>query len=536
MDMEDKFEKINTWKMGMEWDVAVKEMISRKKAVKQKRDRKRFDPQNDRKKLTVMERIEKLTDKNSFFEAGSLMGRSKYDDEGDITDFTPDTFVTGVAEINGRPVTIGCDDLFTGCDNETGKGPDSFMQPMSIQYEIPAVCLFDGALADPGDNKEIDRMSLSDSSMKWWWYSQTLRKVPVAAAVMGPITEGAAVRACLSHFSVMVKGAGQIFAGGPQRVERMLGYKISGEELGGSWLHTGESGVIDNEAVDEEDCFDQIRQFISYMPDKVTETPSRKDMGDDPNRREEELLGIVPIQRMRPYDMHKLIRLIVDKGEFFEMRKGYGKSLITGFARMDGYVVGIVASNPNLMGGAVPGPAARKMARFVDLCNFFNIPVMLLVDVPGFDIGIDSEKQGTMRCGMHAVMAGAEANVPKVQINLRKAYGVASGAFNSVGGALNLSLRLGWPSGEWGPIPIEGGVAAAYRRDIASAPDPEARRKEIETKLVGVRSPFRAAEVGDVIDIIDPRDTRAIACKFIKLAQPSLKRNAALPKRSVRPW
>lgn len=319
-------------------------------------------------------------------------------------------------------------------------------------------------------------------------------------------------------------------------MERAYGYKITNEDLGGTRLHCYETGVVDNEAQDEEDCFYQIRQFLSYMPDNVYEVPPRKDMGDDRNRRQEELLGIVPIQRAKPYDMYRLISLIVDKGEFFEMRKGYGGAVITAFARMDGYVVGVLASNPKFSAGAIAGPAAQKMARFIDLCNFFNIPMMLLVDCPGFDIGSEAERQATMRCGMYAVMAASEANLPKVQINLRKAYGVASGVFNSVGGMLNLSLRLGWPSGEWGPIPIEGGVAAAYRRDIASAPDPEARRKEIEAKLVGFRSPFRAAEAGDVIDIIDPRETRAIACRFFKAAQPSLKRNATLPKRSVRPW
>jgi len=370
--------------------------------------------------------------------------------------------------------------------------------------------------------------------MQWWWDVQLLQKVPVVSAVVGSCAGHVAARAVLSHFTVMVKGTGQIFPAGPPVVSRALSEDIHKDDLGGSEMHTHETGVIDNEAEDEEDCFRQIRQFLSYMPDNVHEIPPRRDTGDDPARREEALLGIVPIQRKRPYDMYEVIRLIVDNGEFFEMRRFYGRAVITAFARMDGYAVGVLASNPMVNAGAVDGKAAQKMARFIDLCNCFSIPLILLGDVPGFMIGSESERQATMRYGMVAVMAATEASMPKVHIALRKSYGMGGDAFSAAGGMISLNLRLGWPSGEWGAIPIEGGVAAAYRRVIESAPDPEAKRKELEEMLVGVRSPFRAAEAGDVIDIIDPRDTRPITCKFIKAAQPYLRRNAG-PKRSVRP-
>ncbi len=186
------------------------------------------------------------------------------------------------------------------------------------------------------------------------------------------------------------------------------------------------------------------------------------------------------------------------------------------------------------LAGALDAPAANKMARFVDLCNFFSIPVIILTDVPGLMIGAESERQGTMRAGAAAVMAAQEATVPKVHIAVRKAYGVGNDAYSGVGGLSGLNLRLGWPSGEWGAIPIEGGVAASYKRDIAASPDPDARRRELEEHLISMRSPFRSAEAGDVIDMIDPRDTRPIICRFIKAAQPALKRNVG-PKRSVRP-
>ena len=535
MSSEDKFEEIVTWKQGMEWEVAIEEMRRRREAVRQMGGKERVDRHHSQGKLTIRERIEKLVDKDTFFEVGTLMGKGKYDENGDIIDFTPAPFVEGLADIGGRLVSVGGEDFTISGGSPAGihKSAHFFMQPMSLQYGIPLVQLCDGAGASAAGYEEAGRMSLP-SGQQWWWDVQLLNKVPVISTVMGSCAGHVAARAVLSHFSIMVKGTGQIFPAGPPVVARALSEDIQKDDLGGTGMHARETGVVDNEAEDEEDCFRQIREFLSYMPDSVYEVPARKDMGDDPNRREEELLGIVPIQRKKPYDMYRLIRLLVDKGEYFEMRKYYGRALITAFARMDGYAVGIFASNPMFNAGAIDGKAAQKMVRFIDLCNLFNIPVILLGDVPGFMIGSVSEKEATMRYGMVAVMAATEATVPKVHIALRKSYGMGGDAVSAVGGAWNLNLRFGWPSGEWGAIPIEGGVAAAYRRDIESAPDPEARRKELEEKLTGLRSPFRAAETGDVIDIIDPRDTRPIICRFIKVAQPALKRNAG-PKRSVRP-
>ena len=535
MNIGDAFEKIIIWKPGMGWDVAIEEMRKRREVVRRMGGRERISRHHSQGKLTIRERIEKLVDKDTFFEVGSLMGKGQYDENGDMIGFTPAAFVLGLAEIGGRLVAVGGEDFTISGGSPVGIHKDArfFMQPMSLQYGIPCVQLCDGAGASAASYEEMGRMFLP-AGQQWWWDVQLLHNVPVVSAVMGSCAGHVAGRAVLSHFSIMVKGTGQIFPAGPPVVARALGEDIAKDDLGGTSMHTRETGVIDNEAEDEDDCFQQIREFLSYMPDNVCEVPPHKDMGDDPNRREEELLGIVPIERKRTYDMYKLIRLIVDRGEFFEMRKYYGTSLITAFARMDGYVVGIIASNPMVNAGSIDGKGAQKMMRFVDLCNCFSIPLVLLVDAPGFMIGVEAERQGTMRYGMAAVMAAQEASVPKVHIAVRKSYGMAGDAFSSAGGMLALNLRLGWPSGEWGAIPIEGGVAAAYRRDIESSPDPEARRRELEEKLVRVRSPFRAAEAGDVTDIIDPRDTRPIICKFIKAAQPYLKRNAG-PKRSVRP-
>jgi acetyl-CoA carboxylase carboxyltransferase component len=296
-----------------------------------------------------------------------------------------------------------------------------------------------------------------------------------------------------------------------------------------------ESGQVDNEAEAEEEAFEQIRKFISYLPNTTSDVAPRIETGDPPDRRPEELLNIIPPSRKRGYNMRRLIKHVVDNGEFFEMRPHWAEPIITGFARLDGYSAGIIASDPMKLAGAMDGDGADKYTHFVDLCDAFNLPVVIFLDMPGFMLGSQAEHKQTMRRGVRAIIASAEARVPKVLFAVRKSYGVAADAPHSMGHPDGLNLRFGWPSGEWGGIPIEGGVAAAYKREIEAAPDPEAHREAIEERLLRLRSPFKAAHHGDVTDLIDPRDTRSIACRFVKLAQPALARLAREPKRAVRP-
>ncbi|MDH4148702.1 MAG: hypothetical protein OEY23_26410, partial [Acidimicrobiia bacterium] len=230
-----------------------------------------------------------------------------------------------------------------------------------------------------------------------------------------------------------------------------------------------------------------------------------------------------------------LIRHVADNGEFFEMRRHWAGAVITGFARLDGYSVGVIASDPMKLAGAMDGNVADKYTHFVDLCDTFNLPALIFLDMPGFMLGSAAERKATMRRGARALIASAEAKVPKIEFNVRKSYGVAADAPNGMGQPNGLNLRFGWPAGEWGGIPIEGGVAAAYKREIESAADPDAHREMIEERLLRLRSPFRAAHQGDVVDLIDPRDTRRLACRFVRLAQPMLARLAQEPKRAVRP-
>jgi acetyl-CoA carboxylase carboxyltransferase component len=339
----------------------------------------------------------------------------------------------------------------------------------------------------------------------------------------------------MSHFTVMVKGQSQIFPSGPPVVRRAIGETHDKETLGGAKVHVHESGQVDNEADSEEEAFDQIKQFLSYLPNTTSDVAPRVETGDPPDRRPEELLHIIPSNRRQGYDPRKLIGLTVDNGEFFEMRRYYGSSVITGFARFDGYTAGVIGSDPFRLAGAMDGDAGDKFTHFADLCDTFNLPVVVFMDNPGFMLGLHSERGAQMRRGVRAIIAAVEAGVPKIEFIVRKSYGVAADVAHSMGHPHGLNLRFGWPAGEWGGIPIEGGVAAAYRREIEAAPDPDAYRQSIEERILRLRSPFRAAHHGDVTDLIDPRDTRMLACRFVKLAQPMLAKLAQRPKRAVRP-
>jgi acetyl-CoA carboxylase carboxyltransferase component len=279
------------------------------------------------------------------------------------------------------------------------------------------------------------------------------------------------------------------------------------------------AGTIHNVAASETECFDLIRRFLAFLPQNVWELPPVVDTGDPAARAEEELLSLVPRNRRRAYDMRKAIHLIADRGSVFEIQPTYGKALITSLARMNGQAVGFVANNPMVYGGAMDVRAARKQTHFIELCDCFHIPLVFLVDVPGFMVGRDAEAAGTLREGMRAVYVGLQATVPIFTVVIRKCYGMAGMGTTGKNG---LDFKIAWPSAEWGSLPIEGGVAAAFRREIEAAPDPAAREAELEAELRALASPFRTAEAFGVEEIIDPRETRAYLCRFLDAARPGL--------------
>ena len=525
-----------SWKPGMPWELAVEDIAYIRELAAEMGGPERVERQHRGGRYTIRERIEKFVDADSFFEAGSLVGAAEYDDDGNLRSFSPGGYVMGLGEIDGRPIAIGGNDftISGGSPHNVQKGAAQFAMPLASEYGIPYVQLMEGVGHSSRSDETRGHMGLS-SGENYWRLAEVMRTVPVVTGIMGSTAGAPAAHALMTHFSVMVKGQSQIFPSGPPVVRRALGEQLDKEQLGGASVHVHRSGQVDNEAESEEDAFDQIKKFLSYLPNTTSEVAPRVATGDPADRREEELLTIMPEDRRRGYDARKLVRLVVDNGEFFEMRRYYGGSVMTGFARLDGYSVGILASDPMVLAGSLTGDASDKYAHFLDLCDAFNLPIVIFLDMPGFMVGSHAESQATMRRGVRALMASAEAKVPKILFAVRKAYGVAAGAPNSIGVPEAVNVRFGWPSGEWGGVPIEGGVAAAYGREIAAAPDPDAHREMIEQRLLKLRSPFQAAHHFDVTDLIDPRDTRTLACRYVRLAQPALARLAQRPKRAVRP-
>jgi acetyl-CoA carboxylase carboxyltransferase component len=314
----------------------------------------------------------------------------------------------------------------------------------------------------------------------------------------------------MSHFSVIVRGSAQLFIAGPPLVAAAMGESPDKEQLGGARAQS-RVGAVDNEAADEDDALAQIRRFLAHLPSNAWEAPPCVAATDPPDRRESELLSAIPRDRRRPYPMRAILDAVLDRGSVFEIGARGGRSLITCLARLDGRPVGVMASDPVHYGGGMTGDASDKQVRFVDLCDQFRLPVVNFVDQPGFVIGTEAERQNTLRRGARAISAVYQARVPWVSILVRKVFGVAGAAH---GDGSRLNLRYAWPSGDWGSLPIEGGLEAAYRRELEAAEDPVALRADIEARLNAVRSPFRTAERFSVEEIIDPRDTRPILCDW----------------------
>jgi acetyl-CoA carboxylase carboxyltransferase component len=346
----------------------------------------------------------------------------------------------------------------------------------------------------------------------WEHLLENLGLIPVVALGLGTIAGMHAARLIASHYSVMVRGTSHMFMAGPPVLAR-LGQTNTKEELGGADLQA-KSGSVDAVADSEEEAFDLARRFLSYLPASVHELAERGQITDDPNRRDEWLLSAIPRNRRKAYDARKIIRSLADDGSFFEIGRAFGGSAITGLARFDGWPVALMASNPMIHGGGWTAETSQKVARFVDLANTFHLPIINLIDTPGFVIGLEAERAGTVRHGGRALAAVYQSRVPWCSVIVRKSFGVAGGGHTNHS---KPQYRFAWPSGDWGSMPIEGGIEAAYRAEIEAAPDPEAKRQEIEARLNKVRSPLRTAEHFLIEEMIDPRDTRRLLCEFANL-------------------
>ena len=515
----------------MSWKPEVDEIIRRHELAKQMGGSESVARHHNAGKLTARERIDRILDLNSFREIGALTGSAKYDQEGRLLEVTPANVVTGTGRISERRVVITAEDFTVRGGSSEAANSDKWIwaETLALEARVPLVRLVDTA---GGSVRLLEMMGATKlPGYRTWRFTDMLGIIPVASAALGSVAGLGAVRVIGSHFSVMVKGTSQVFAAGPPVVKPATGVNITKEELGGYRIHARGSGVVDNEAESEEDAFRQIRQFLSYLPSNVYQLPPRIEGHDDPQRREEQLLSIIPRNRKLTYDARKLVSLVFDEGSLFEIGRYQGPSIVSLLGRLKGYPVGVTINDTRFFGGGMDASAAEKTIRFVDLCDTFHLPVVSFTDQPGVVIGLPAEKEGTIRVAVRALQAIAQSRVPWVAMILRRAFGVAGSAY---GRQDDLNLRYAWPSGMWGSLPIEGGVSAAYKREIEASEDPEARRKELEVYYDRLQSPFRTAEKFGVQDIIDPRETRPILCDWVEQAYDVLPQQLGPISRTLR--
>jgi acetyl-CoA carboxylase carboxyltransferase component len=501
----------------MSWEPELEELRRREELARRMGGTERVERQHASGRLTVRERVERLLDAGSFHETGVLAGRAAYADDGEIESFLPANTIVGHGRIDGRRVALQGDDFTVrgGAADAAIWEKAIYAERLAHEFRIPLVRLVDGT-GGGGSVKSLEDMGFSyvPPLPGFELVVRNLSVVPVAAAALGPVAGLGAARVVCSHFAVIVRGSAQLFVAGPPVVAAAMGESPDKEELGGARLQA-RAGAVDNVAADEDDALAQLRRFLSYLPGSVWEAPPRAPATDPADRREEELLSIVPRGRRTTYKMRRILDAVFDRDSVFELGAAFGRPVITSLARLGGLPVGVLASDPEHYGGGVTADASEKLARFVDTCDQFHLPVVNLVDVPGFVIGTAAERAGTIRRGGRALFSVYQASVPWVSVLVRKVFGVA-GAGHGDGSRLN--LRYAWPSGDWGSLPIEGGLEAAYRRDLEAADDPVALRAEIAARLDAVRSPFRTAERFSVEEIIDPRDTRPLLCDWAERA------------------
>ncbi len=475
--------------------------------------------QKSRGKKTVRERIELIADPGSFRETGVLAGRPEWEGT-ELAALTPANSVTGIVNINGRKVVVNGGDFTIRGGAADGSIADKsgWAVKQAFTRRIPLVRLLDATGGSVRTFETMGRTYLPANDRVG--EVELLQMVPVVSTILGSVAGLPAVQAAMCHFNVMVKGTSQLFVAGPPVVRASQGVEITKEELGNEDIQVRQSGVVANLAESEEDALDQVRRFLSYLPQNVWQMPPRSEPVDPPDRREESLISFIPKNTRRVYDVHKLLNLVLDRDSFFEIQPLFGRARVTGLARVHGYPDGVMINNPKFLGGAMDKAAGEKTARLLQLCDTFHLPLVYFCDEPGFMVGLEEEKKGIVRAGAQIVSLLSLSRTPYITFIVRQVYGVAGGLHFR--GGNSLYQRYAWPSGHWGSMHIEGGVSAAYRREIDAAPDPEAKRAEIEDRLNALRSPFRTAHAFAVEDLIDPRDTRPLLVDFVTDAQETI--------------
>ncbi len=518
--------------------------------------------QRSRGKLTCRERILLLLDDGSFREVGSVAGFASYDEFGAIDAFTPANSVGGWGKIEGR-TTIVCADDFTSrgghADGAIG-AKSNYLDRLSMELRSPSIRLLDGssgggsvAAMVPAQKKEGESSARESSGaikagrprvaggggsylpghLGSSMYAEQLSTVPVVNMLLGSVVGIGAAKAVLGHFSVMVRDIAQLFVAGPPVVAHAMGYDITKEALGDWHIHCT-NGSVDNLAESEQEAAAMTRRFLSYLPSSVYEAPpvSEPDRQDLIDRREEELLSLIPRKRTTTFDIRRAINLMADRDSFFETGPLWGTDQVTGFVRFNGHPVGVIASDSrHVNGGALTADGCDKLKRHLDLCDLFHIPVLNLIDNPGFAVGLEHEIAGTIRKGGEWMVAFAQVNIPIFSVVMRRSFGVAGNNYATP--RSRPSMRVAWPAADVGGIPPEGGIEAAYRRQLAEAQDPVALRAELNARIESVRGPVGPLNKFQMEEMIDPRDTRRYICEWVETAYRVISQPAQLAPRPL---
>jgi acetyl/propionyl-CoA carboxylase alpha subunit/acetyl-CoA carboxylase carboxyltransferase component len=531
----------------------------------------RFDPgskdpgvvrQRSRNKLTCRERIDLLLDAGSFREVGSVAGFASYDDEGRVADFTPANHVGGWGKIEKRTAVVCADDFTSrGGHSDGAIGEKSrYLDRLSIELRAPSVRLLDGSSgggsvasmvpvqAREGESAAKEstgaikagrpRVTGSGGSflpghLGSTMFAEQLSTVPVVNVLLGSVVGIGAAKAVLGHFSVMVRDIAQLFVAGPPVVSHAMGYDITKEDLGGWHIHC-RNGSVDNLAATEEDALAQTRRFLSYLPSSVYDPPPvlPPDPNDRRDRREEELLTLIPRKRTTTFDVRRAIALLADRGSFFEVGPLWGTDQVAGFVRCNGHPLGVIASDSrHRNGGAMTADGCSKLTRHLDVCDTFHLPILNLVDNPGFAVGLEHETAGTIRRGGEWMIAFAQVSVPIFTVLMRRSFGVAGNNFATP--QARPSVRVTWPAADVGGIPPEGGIEAAYKRQLAEAADPAAFRAELEARIESARGPVGPLNRFQIEEMIDPRDTRRYICDWVETAYRIVGQPARLGPRAL---
>jgi acetyl-CoA carboxylase carboxyltransferase component len=490
------------------------ELRKRKKAALTPGGRDAAKKQHDRGKLTARERVELLMDRGSFVETDPLAVHRAHDFGMDRKRPPGDGVVTGYGTVDGRKVFVASQDfsVFGGSMGEVHAQKVCKVMDLAISTGAPFVQINDSG----GARIQEGAASLAGYGFIFERNVRASGVIPQISVIMGPCAGGAVYSPAITDFTFMVKETSHMFITGPDVIKTVTGEEVTFEELGGAMTHATKSGVASLIGEDDEDVLNRVRYLLSFLPSNNLEDPPAYATTDDPERMDEGLTHVVPDRAKEPYDMHEVIRRVVDDGEFLEIFPLWAMTVVTGFARLDGHSIGIVANQPKVNAGTLDIDASEKASRFVRFCDSFNIPILTFVDVPGFLPGTQQEFGGIIRHGAKLLYAFAEATVPRMTVITKKAYGGAYLVMNSK--HLRADVSFAWPTAEIAVMGAEGAVNVVFRKEIEKAADPEARRAELITEYrEKFSTPYAAAERGFIDDVIEPAETRPRLIKALRM-------------------